>query len=109
MPHLMVLSLDWWSVLSENDPAFSYYPNPHKTWTMVKEEFLETANALFESTDVSISSEGRNFLGCPMGIKFLLLSNPHLTSVLRQLTYFSEYLWSHYPGCFITPLHNLSN
>ena len=38
---------EWWRVPSEHGPAFSYYPNPHKTWIMVKLEFLETVNVFF--------------------------------------------------------------
>ena len=38
---------EWWSVPSEHGPAFSYYPNPRKTWIIVKLEFLETASVLF--------------------------------------------------------------
>ena len=71
LPQLIVLLLvymsTWWSVLNEHGPATGYSPNPFKNQLLVKEEFLVTVIALFEFTNVSVISDGRNILGCPVG------------------------------------------
>ena len=42
-----------------------YFPNPSKTWLVVKEAHLERANELF--SDINISVEGRKYIGSYIG------------------------------------------
>ncbi len=57
----------WWNHLSDLGPKFGYFPNGTKSWLIVKEEFLEEASDLFKDTDIHITSEGRPYLGSPLG------------------------------------------
>ena len=44
-----------------------YYPKASKSWLIVKLEYLEIANLLFEGTNVNITTEGRRHLGAVIG------------------------------------------
>ena len=33
----------WWDKVTEFGPEYGYFPNPAKTWLVVKEEYLEAA------------------------------------------------------------------
>ena len=57
----------WWDQICQLGPAFSYYPNAAKTWLVVKPEHLDAANVAFADTDVHITTEGRPYLGAPLG------------------------------------------
>ena len=34
----------WWDKITEFGPEYDYFPNPAKTWLVVKEEYLEAAH-----------------------------------------------------------------
>ena len=59
--------LKWWRKLVQVGPSFGYYPNPSKTWLLVKEDFLDRANDVFLDSGLSITTEGRPVLGSPLG------------------------------------------
>ena len=46
---------------------FGYYPNTAKTWLVVKDNFSTAAGAAFANKEVKITSEGRPYLGVPIG------------------------------------------
>lgn len=48
-------------------PKFGYFTNGAKSWLVVKEEFLVEAKSLFNDTKIHITSEGRPYLGPPLG------------------------------------------
>ena len=58
---------EWWANLKSLGPTFGYYPNPSKTWLLVKEEYLETAKEIFSESSINISSTGRQHLGSALG------------------------------------------
>ena len=58
---------EWWSKLIRFGPAFGYYPNPSKTWLLVKEEYLEVAEEVFAEYGINIASTGRKHLGSAIG------------------------------------------
>lgn len=60
-------SREWWDNLVEAGPSFGYFPNSVKTWLLVKPNSAEEANAIFEGTNISITTEGRPILGSPIG------------------------------------------
>ena len=49
-------------------PNYGYFPNGSKTFIVVKPELVETANEIFQGTGISISTEGRRYLGGAIGI-----------------------------------------
>ena len=57
----------WWDRISEIGPDYGYYPNPSKTWLIVKDSNLEEATTLFQGTGVSITAEGKRHLGAAIG------------------------------------------
>ena len=57
----------WWDSLVDLGPLFGYYPNPTKTWLVVKEEHAAEARHEFAGTGVQITTEGRPYLGTPIG------------------------------------------
>ena len=59
--------LMWGHKLVDVGPTFGYFPNPSKTWLLVKEDLMDKANELFHDTGVFIMSEDRPVLGSPVG------------------------------------------
>ena len=57
----------WWDRISEIGPDYGYYPNPSKTWLIVKDSNLKEATTLFQGTGVSITAEGKRHLGAAIG------------------------------------------
>ena len=57
----------WWDTLVERGPSFGYYPNPLKTYLMVKPDKRDLAENIFKGTKVQITSEGRRYLGGALG------------------------------------------
>ena len=60
----------WWDKITRFGPEYGYYPNPAKTWLVVKEEHLEAARNTFGSSGIQVTTEGRQCtLGAPIGSK----------------------------------------
>ena len=57
----------WWTKLIEIGPRYGYYPNPGKTWLLVKEEGHMEAQSLFAQSGVNITSSGQKHLGAALG------------------------------------------
>ena len=57
----------WWDMLEGIGPNYGYFPNGSKTFIVVKPELVETANEIFQGTGISISTEGRRYLGGAIG------------------------------------------
>ena len=57
----------WWSTLLKQGPSFGYYPNPAKTWFIVKEDNLDQATNIFGSSEVNITFSGQKHLGAALG------------------------------------------
>ena len=57
----------WWNKLLSIGPLFDYYPNPCKTWLLVKPEHHQTAEECFRGTGVNITTEGLRHLGAVLG------------------------------------------
>jgi hypothetical protein len=56
----------WWDVLVRCGPAFGYFPQPSKTYLVVKQNKLEEAKEIFKGTGVKIAN-GRRDLGAALG------------------------------------------
>ena len=57
----------WWDNLSSLGPSFGYFANASKTWLITKDSLLAKAKEIFHDTQVKISSNGRPYLGAPLG------------------------------------------
>ena len=59
--------LIWWKQLSTLHPGYGYHVNASKSWLVVKDENFEEACILFKGTSLRITTEGRPYLGAPLG------------------------------------------
>ena len=58
---------EWWNRLTNIGPEYGYFPNASKSWLIVKEEYKDEAVAMFEGTQVSVTEEGKKYLGSAKG------------------------------------------
>ena len=58
---------DWWDGLTQLGPQYGYFPNPEKTWLVVKEEHYEAASATFAGSGIQLTRHGRQYLGSAIG------------------------------------------
>jgi hypothetical protein len=59
----------WWDKINQHGPPLGYHPEASKSWLVVKPEFQSKAQEIFEGTGVKITTEGRKYLGSPIGTK----------------------------------------
>ena len=59
----------WWDKVTELGPQYDYFPNPAKSWLVVKEEHLEAAQNTFGRSGIQITTQGRQYLGESIGSK----------------------------------------
>ena len=57
----------WWHQINTQGPRFGYFTNSTKTWFVTKQNCLSKAAAAFSDTGVKVISEGRSYLGAPLG------------------------------------------
>ena len=57
----------WWHQISTRGPRFRYFNNATKTWIVTKQNCFSKAAAAFVDTGVKVTSEGRPYLGAPLG------------------------------------------
>ena len=72
----------WWRSLCDIGPRFGYYPNPSKTWLIAKNSSHAAAVAAFGDTDVQITTDGRPYLGSPVGTSEYVRS--FMTNTVRE-------------------------
>ena len=53
----------WWDKLQLTGPQFGYFPNPDKTWLVVKLDYAKIAKEQFQNTGIKISVDGQRHLG----------------------------------------------
>ena len=58
---------NWWDRINLLGGSYGYYPNAAKSTLLVKPECYEEACKVFSDTEVTVTSEGVNVLGCPVG------------------------------------------
>ena len=57
----------WWDTLMQIGPNYDYYPQPTKSWLIVKENELEEAARVFGGTNIQITTGGKRHLGAVIG------------------------------------------
>ena len=58
---------EWWDELARLGPCHGYYPNPSKTWLVMKEDCHSTAVAASVGSNINVTSSGRPYLGAALG------------------------------------------
>ena len=58
---------DWWKTLCELGPKFGYYPQPTKSWLIVKERYKEESTIIFAGSNIQITTSGQRHLGAVIG------------------------------------------
>ena len=57
----------WWDALAKVGPSFGYFPQPKKSWLIVKPQFEEKIREIFQGTEIQISVRGERHLGAVIG------------------------------------------
>ena len=57
----------WWDRLKDVGPRYGYFPNSSKTCILAKEHTAELAHEVFVGTGISISAQGKRYLGGALG------------------------------------------
>ena len=57
----------WWNNLLIFGPKIGYFPEPSKSWLIVKSEKLKEAEQVFNDSKVNITCDERNYLGAAVG------------------------------------------
>ena len=57
----------WWNQLCKLGPKFGYFPEPTKSWLIVKPCFLEKAVEIFNGTGINVTSNRKRHLGAALG------------------------------------------
>ena len=73
---------EWWDKLSTIGPSFGYHANPSKTWLITKDHLIDEAQSTFSDTGINLTSEGRPYLGAPIGSEHF--TNLYVTNKVIQ-------------------------
>ena len=57
----------WWDKLCSTGPNYGYFPLARKTILIVKPDYYEKALKIFESSEVTVSTEGERHMGAVIG------------------------------------------
>ena len=101
----------WWDNLVALGPSYGYYPNAIKTWLLVKETHLEDAKHLFNGSNISITSEGRYVLGCPIGSDAIVKESVStvVSQWLAEIDILSEISVTHPQAAYSAFVHGFKN
>ena len=101
----------WWDNLAALGPSYGYYPNAIKTWLLVKETHLEDAKHLFNGSNISITSEGRHVLGCPIGSDAFVKESVStmVSRWLAEIDILSEISTTHPQAAYSAFVHGFKN
>ena len=72
----------WWSLLENEGKKFDYNVNAKKSYLILKEQYKDKAEKIFEDTNIKISAEGHRHLGSVIGSK--QFSEGHFSSLITQ-------------------------
>jgi hypothetical protein len=62
----------WWDKISDLGPAFGNFPNASKSHLPVKQHLLDKSQGIFKGTNLSIITEGKEYLGGSIGHELFL-------------------------------------
>ena len=52
---------------------YGYFPNPTKSWLIVKENCVDHASALFQNAGINITVDGKRHLGAALGSRHIVV------------------------------------
>ena len=58
---------EWWESMCTLGPRYCYFPKASKSWLITKKRFHSSAVDAFANTAMRITTEGRPYLGSPVG------------------------------------------
>ena len=102
---------EWWDRLTSTGPDYGYFPNPSKTWLIVKEEYKEKAESAFGGTQVVISEEGKKYLGSAIGKRTFIENyvQQKVTTWVSELERLSSIAITQPHAAFAAFTHGLTN
>ena len=102
---------EWWDRLTSTGPDYGYFPNPSKTWLIVKEEYKEKAESAFGGTQVVISEEGKKYLGSAIGKRTFIKNyvQQKVTTWVSELERLSSIAITQPHAAFAAFTHGLTN
>ena len=65
----------WWGRLVLYGPEYGYFPNASKTAVLMEENRYEDAVTAFEGTGITITDDGKRYLGGTLGSEVVFLEN----------------------------------
>jgi len=57
----------WWTQLLKFGSMFGYFPRASKCWLIVKSDYLEKAENIFNDSNINLKTEGKKHLGAVIG------------------------------------------
>ena len=57
----------WWDTLCKLGPIFDHFPEPTKSWLIIKSNCSDKAIHIFKDTNIQITTEGTRHLGAALG------------------------------------------
>ena len=101
----------WWDGLTQMGPQYGYFPNPEKTWLVVKEEHYEAANATFAGSGTLLTRLGRQYLGSAIGSAafseaFVKMKVEGLVYEIEQLSLIAK---THHHAAYAAYTHGLGH
>ena len=82
---------NWWSGLLSSAHHFGYHVNVAKTWLVVREECLVSAQHIFSDSGIEITSAGQPYLGAALGSSiFRDYTQDHITEWTQGLSQLSS-------------------
>jgi hypothetical protein len=100
----------WWDLLVDFGPHFGYFPEPSKTWLVVKPDLLSEAKAIFADSGVQFTTGHRDlgaFIGCEQSVHEGMLAKA--MSWVNQIDALSKIALTQPHAAFAAFTHGLQN
>jgi hypothetical protein len=81
----------WWDKISDLGPAFGNFPNASKSHLPVKQHLLDKSQGIFKGTNLSIITEGKEYLGGSIGHELFL--REYITKRVEELALMFSLKW----------------
>ena len=101
----------WWEKLVSVGPMYGYFPNPTKSWLIVKENCVDHASALFQNTGINITVDGKRHLGAALGSRQFVEEyvQNKVDGWVKEIDRLSSFAVSHPHAAYAAFTHGLSN
>jgi len=98
---------DWWFGLLSFGHHFDYHINTAKTWLVVKQEYLASAQHIFDDTGIQIMSASWPYLGVPLGSQDFITdyTQDHISQWFQGLSQLSSITVTQSNAAFAVLMH----